>query len=132
MPFLFHVIGFTFWTSGLLGSCQLLRSAHREDDSNSSQRLKLAAKKFLRMADIGAFLAIGGGAYEAWFRAAYQLHWFTIKLVLLAGILAVHVLLHIKARKDEPAKPLSAAYPWTVAVLVIAVIYIALSKPTFG
>ena len=124
-----HVIGFTFWVGGLFAVALFLSAAG--DDAGTQARVGAVARRVAIAADVGAALAIAGGLTVLMMRS-YLLHqpWMHMKLTFVVGLLAVHGIVRVRAKKlagGGPAPKMTAAIG--VAALAVAIIAVVLLKP---
>lgn len=118
-----HVVGFTFWVGGLFTVALLLAQAG--NDAATRGKIGAVARRLAIVADAGAGLAIVGGvsllAMRTW---DLREPWMHIKLTFVIGLLAVHGVTRVRAKKlanGGQAPTANAA----VAVLAFAVAIIA-------
>jgi putative membrane protein len=123
-----HVIGFTFWVGGLFVLSLFMSAAGEEP---MARRIGAIARRVAVVTDAAAGLTIAAGigllSTRAWVLAQPWMH---IKLTFLVGLLAVHGIVRVRAKKlANGGPPPSAAASIAVAALAIAIIAVVLLKP---
>ncbi len=129
----FHVLGIVLWMGGLLAACVALAQSSAADPATRSA-IAQSARKLLRvLADPGAALAIlaGGWLLGADFSGYLSLRWFQTKLVVLLGVLALHGLIAVSAKRAAGGATVSTALAWRLflGVLFAAAAIVLLSLP---
>jgi uncharacterized membrane protein len=129
LALLVHVIGFTFWVGGLFAVALFLNAAG--DDGATRARIGAIARRIAVAADAGAGLAIVGGVSLLLMRS-WDLRepWMHMKLTFVVGLLAVHGIVRVRAKKvanGGPAPSPRAAV--AVAALAVAIIAVIVLKP---
>ena len=128
-----HLIGIVLWAGGLLASMQLLAVHPRVDEHGRAAVIGSARKTALLM-DIGAFVAIALGLYLALGTtpsAFKQGGWLHLKLTVVVGLLAAHVMTRIKIgkfRRGDTNPMAGFLYPGALVILA-AIVAIAVIKP---
>jgi len=124
-----HVIGFTFWVGGLFMVALLLSAAG--DEPAARARIGAIARRIAIAADAAAGLALVGGISLLVLRS-WDLRepWMHIKLTFVVGLLAVHGIIRVRAKKlanGGPTPTASAAI--AVLTLAVAIIAVIVFKP---
>jgi uncharacterized membrane protein len=124
-----HVIGITFWVGGLF-TLSLVMSAAGDEPA---LRAKVGAivRRVALGTDVGAGLAIMGGigllTSHPW---DLRQPWMHMKLTFVLGLLAVHGIVRVRARKLATGGPApTGAASIAIAVLAVAIIAVVLVKP---
>jgi uncharacterized membrane protein len=117
----FHVLGMALWIGGLLGAAVTMGAS------------AVASRKLLRaLGDPGAGLALLAGA---WMLAAdasgyWSQAWFQTKMVVAAGLIALHGAIAVRAKRAATGAAVAApAWGLFFAVLAAAVAMVLLSLP---
>jgi uncharacterized membrane protein len=129
LALLVHVIGFTFWVGGLFVVALFLSAAG--DDAATRTRIGAIARKVAIGTDAAAGIAIVGGVSLLVMRSFdLQQPWMHMKLTFVVGLLAVHGIVRVRAKKlatGGPAPKLAAAI--AVLGLAVAIIAVVVLKP---
>jgi putative membrane protein len=125
----FHVIGITFWVGGLFTLALFLGAAG--DEPTTRAKVGAIARRVARATDGAALLAILGGI-SLLVERPWDLKepWMHIKLTFVLGLLAVHGIVRVRAKKlanGGPAPSNLAALG--VAALAVAIVAVAVLKP---
>lgn len=117
----FHVLGIALWTGGLLSASLTMGAS------------AAASRKLLRaLADPGAGLALlaGGWMLAADASGYWSLAWFQSKMVVAAGLLALHGVIAVRAKRAATGAAVGApAWGLFFAVLAAAAAMVLLSLP---
>jgi protoporphyrinogen IX oxidase len=124
-----HVVGFTIWVGGLFAVALFLSAAG--DDPATRARIGAIARRVARATDAGAGLAIVGGV-SLLLMHSWDLRepWMHLKLTFVVGLLAVHGIVRVRAKKlanGGPAPTSIAAV--AVAALAVAIVVAIIVKP---
>ncbi len=124
-----HVIGFTFWVGGLFVVSLVLRSAG--EDAAFRRRIGALVRRVAIATDAAAGLALAAGISLLVLRS-WDLRepWMHIKLTFVVGLLAVHGIVRVRAKKlagGGPAPSANAAI--AIAALAAAIIVVIVFKP---
>jgi putative membrane protein len=124
-----HVVGITFWVGGLFTIALFLGAAG--DDAATRASIGAIARRVARATDVAALVAIAGGVALLVLRPwDMRQPWMHIKLTFVVGLLAVHGIIRVRAKRlanGGPAPTSSAAIG--VAVLAVAIIAVIVLKP---
>jgi uncharacterized membrane protein len=95
-----HLFGIVLWGAGLLAAALALGRAGRETADAAGAVAELAKKSLRMIADPGALLAIATGIAILAPNASYYLaaRWMQVKLVFVAGLIALHMRIGLRAR----------------------------------
>ena len=124
-----HAIGFTFWVGGLFAVSLFLSAAG--DEPVARARMGAVARRVAIATDAAALVAIVGGISLLTMRS-WDLRepWMHMKLTFVFGLLAVHGIVRVRARKLANGGPTpSAIAPIAIAALAVAIIGVVILKP---
>jgi putative membrane protein len=127
-PLAVHVVGIVFWIGGLFTLA--LTMAASGDDSDFRAKLGAILRRVAIATDAAAGIAIVGGLALLMERS-YDLKqpWMHMKLTFVLGLLAVHGIVRMRAKKlangGPPPKPMAAI---GIAVLAVAIVGLAVFK----
>lgn len=117
-----HVLGMALWIGGLLGATAVLAQSAP------------ASRKLMRvLADPGAGLALLAGFWmlAADSRGYFSQAWFQTKMVVAVGLIALHGMIAVRAKRAAMSSESAAAPAWGLffAVLAAATAMVLLSLP---
>src|SRR5438874_12702270 len=95
----FHILGFVFWTAGLLVATQVL-ATHTQEKSDEVRRVlsRLETKLLKGVAHPGAAITVVAGVAVVVVRPAYlNQGWLHPKLFLVANLIALELIGHVRA-----------------------------------
>jgi putative membrane protein len=123
-----HVIGFSFWVGGLFVVSLFMSAA---GDEPTARRLGAITRRVAIVTDVAAGITIAAGisllSTRSW---VLTQPWMHIKLTFLVGLLAVHGIVRVRAKKLANGGPApSPAASIAIAALAIAIIAVVLLKP---
>lgn|SRR5437667_4547732 len=102
----FHILGFVFWTAGLLVATQVL-ATHTQEKSDEVRRVlsRLETKLLNGVAHPGAAITVVAGIAVVAIQPAY-LHqgWLHAKLFLVAILIALDLIVHARARAFQTGR----------------------------
>jgi len=102
----FHILGFVFWTAGLLVATQVL-ATHTQEKSDEVRRVlsRLETKLLKGVAHPGAAITVVAGIAVVVIQPAY-LHqgWLHAKLFLVAILIALDLIVHARARAFQAGR----------------------------
>jgi putative membrane protein len=125
-----HVLGAVLWFAGLFAAGSLLRFRDGETDAGVKQRLGVRSRKAGVLADVGAALAIATGTYQAVTRGLFVQPWLHIKLALVAILIAIHVVIRVKARRASGGEgTFGKGLLGLATLLVIGIVYAVVVQP---
>jgi uncharacterized membrane protein len=119
-----HILGFTFWVGGLFTLATLMSAAG--DEPTLRAKVGAIARRVARGTDAAAGVAIVGGVVLLTMNTRdLREPWMHMKLTFVFGLLAVHGIVRVRAKKLADGGP--APRPMaTLAVVALAVAIIAL------
>jgi putative membrane protein len=123
-----HVIGFTFWVGGLFTIALMLSLA---GDEPLRARVGAIARRVAIATDAAAGIAIVGGVTLLVMRS-WDLRepWMHMKLTFVVGLLALHGIVRVRAKKvASGAPPPRAMAALAIALLAIAIVAVVVIKP---
>lgn len=131
-----HVVGLVMWIGGLIGLATLLAAHRRLAESTVAELVGLERKVAIEM-DVGALLAIACGVAlilqgrnmgGAW---VMKQGWMHVKLTLVLGLLATHVLVRVKVAKAKRGDRagVSPAVRGVAILLFVGVVVMAVARP---
>ncbi len=128
-----HVLGFTLWIGGLLAAAVVLAQSAAADLGARASVAQPARKLMRVLADPGAALAILAGVWLLSSDASgyFALRWFQTKLVVVVGLLAMHGVIAVRAKRAAAGGEMTAGQAWGLffSVLAAAVAIVLLSLP---
>lgn len=130
-----HIFGFVMWIGTLMGMYQLLFAHQKAEPAAHSAFIDLEKKLGIAM-DVGAFIALLGGLYFALRSTPSPFTgkgngWFHAKLLLVVGIIVLHVIARIKARKfrEGEIKPIPEVLFPVISLTVLAIVILVKVRP---
>jgi putative membrane protein len=124
-----HILGFTFWIGGLFTVALLMSAAG--DEPTVRAKVGAIARRVAIATDAAAGIAMVGGITLLVMRS-WDLHqpWMHMKLTFVVGLLAVHGIVRVRAKKlaggGPTPKPIAA---FAVVALALAIVVLAVFKP---
>lgn len=122
-----HVLGLTFWVSGLLVTTIALYQHTRETTAQAREALARLERIFLRaMADPGALLTVLAGIAVVAGNRSYYLHarWLHIKLIFVLILIVLHVVIATRSKLYSTGR--ITLQPGQVIILFVAVLLVFL------
>jgi hypothetical protein len=109
-----HFSGWMLWIAGLMGMALALKEGARSKTAGI-------------LADAGATVAVAAGLYTAITLSLFKQGWLHVKLVLVVGLIALHIVLRARTRKGvtQGAGGLLAA----VIVVAVLILFAAVVRP---
>jgi len=130
-----HIIGIIYWLGGLIASAQIMMRLGNESSPEGRQTLAEAESKLLkRIVHPGAAVTVLAGMVILVISPDYlRQTWLHIKLALVVVLIAVDLLLTVRARAWQAGRgeiPRQARlYYASVAVLLFLIVILAVLKP---
>jgi len=128
-----HLAGIAVWIAGLVAIPSLMfqRTGLEGDDLERLQRM--VRFLYVALASPAAFAAIAAGA-ALLFLSGVFVEWFTLKLVLVGALAALHVLTGLRILKVFEAEgrigaPAALTLTAADALAVLAILWVVLAKP---
>lgn len=134
----FHIIFVVTWFAGLFYLPRLFVYHATATDSVSLERFQVMERRLFAIMTIGAVLAAVFGVSMVLAAPGYlQLGWLHIKLLLVALLVGYHIWCRrlMVALREGSARHSQRWYRWfneAPALLLIAIVILAVVKPTFG
>jgi putative membrane protein len=124
-----HVVGIAFWVGGLFTVGLVMASAG--DEPAFRARVGAIARRVAIATDAAAGAAIVGGIAVLLMRTwDLRQPWMHMKLTFVVGLLAVHGIVRVRAKKLANGGPTpSAKAPVAIVVLAIAIVALVVFKP---
>jgi putative membrane protein len=124
-----HVVGIAFWVGGLFTVGRVMASAGEEPALRA--RVGAIARRVAIATDAAAGAAIVGGVALLLMRSwDLRQPWMHMKLTFVVGLLAVHGIVRVRAKKLANGGPApSAKAPVAIALLAIVIIALVIFKP---
>jgi len=128
-----HIFGFTMWIGTLMGMYQIL-FAHQKAPENARSAFFDLEKGVGVAMDVGATLTLVAGFYYALRSTPSPFKgngWLHAKLLLVVGIIVLHVIARIKARKfrEGEVKPIPEFLFPIISLMVLAIVILVVVRP---
>jgi putative membrane protein len=129
LVFAVHILGFTFWVGGLFTLALLMSAAG--DEPTLRAKVGAVVRRVAIATDAAAGVAMVGGITLLVMRSwDLRQPWMHMKLTFVVGLLAVHGIARVRAKKlaggGPTPKPIAA---FAVLALAIAIVALAVFKP---
>lgn len=128
-----HILGVVLWIGGLLATAVVLAQSAAVDPAARAAIAQPARKLMRLLADAGAALVLVAGVWMLSADASgyFAQHWFQTKLVLVVGLLALHGVIAVRAKRAAVGGEIAARQAWGLfcGVLATAAAIVLLSLP---
>lgn len=133
----FHLIGLVFWLGSLLIVTHVLAIHTQESSTDARKALgRIETKLFNGLAHPGAALMILTGLIMIFLNRPYYLHarWLHAKLVLVAGLIAMDLILYMRARafiagEKDLHRGQCMAWHGAIALVFTGILILVILKP---
>ena len=126
-----HVVGALMWIGSLFALTAFLEAFAAEPDAAARGRLLKYLRQAAIVPDVGATIAIVFGLHWLFKFKLYQMPYMHIKLALVAGVIAIHGYLKMKARKARKGETFTApplAFKPLITLVATGIILFVIEK----